>query len=138
VIARLAQPGRFVLIVVMMAAWFAITNHCVLGAMIALGAKAPTAQMHCHGSSPAPAQNGDEQTPCCKVLKAVTIAKISAASNTVDFVLNDYPAYQLGTAVFHGQMHTLGLDTGPPDALSFSESVLQRSILAHAPPLSLS
>ena len=29
-------------------------------------------------------------------------------------------------------------DTGPPAANSFAESVLQRSILAHAPPLFLS
>jgi hypothetical protein len=26
------------------------------------------------------------------------------------------------------------LDTGPPPSLSFAESILQRSILAHAPP----
>ena len=32
----------------------------------------------------------------------------------------------------------LELDTGPPFAGSFAESVLQRSILAHAPPVSLS
>jgi hypothetical protein len=66
------------------------------------------------------------------------MAKISAGAKTVDFVLKDYPAFQLVRAVLHGQMHTLGLDTGPPNALSFSESVLQRSILAHAPPISLS
>ena len=32
------------------------------------------------------------------------------------------------------QLPPLELDTGPPFAGSFAESVLQRSILAHAPP----
>ena len=32
------------------------------------------------------------------------------------------------------QLSPLELDTGPPFAGSFAESVLQRSILAHAPP----
>lgn len=30
---------------------------------------------------------------------------------------------------------TLEFDTGPPGARTFAESVLQRSILAHAPPV---
>jgi hypothetical protein len=29
----------------------------------------------------------------------------------------------------------VSLDTGPPRSLSFAESVLQRSVLAHAPPV---
>ena len=32
------------------------------------------------------------------------------------------------------QLRPLELDTGPPGAGSFAETVLQRSILAHAPP----
>ncbi len=36
------------------------------------------------------------------------------------------------------QLSPLELDTGPPFAGSFAESVLQRSILAHAPPVLLS
>jgi hypothetical protein len=131
----MALPGRFLLVVVMMAAWFAITNHCALGA---LGTKASAAPMHCHGSQPAPPKNGEEQTPCCKVLKAVTVVKISTGANTVDFVVKNYLSIELVPAVLQRQMHTLGLDTGPPNALSFSESVLQRSLLAHAPPVSLS
>jgi len=134
----MADLHRFLLVMVTVAAWLSISNHCALGSMIALGAKASSVQMHCHGTQPAPTKNGDEQTPCCKVLKAVMIAKINASANTADFVLEDYPASQLLAAVLHRQMHTLGLDTGPPCALSFSESVLQRSILSHAPPVSLS
>ncbi len=123
-----------------MVAWFSISNHCVLATVFAIAAKTSVAPMHCHGDTgpQSPGKSGDERTPCCKVLKAVTIAKVNVGANTVDFILKDYPAFQLVGAVSHGQIHTLGLDTGPPGALSFSESVLQRSILAHAPPVSLS
>ena len=94
--------------------------------------------MHCHGDRSAPSKSGDEQTPCCKVLKAVTIAKVNVGANAVDFVAKEYLSAGLALEISRAQTQTLGLDTGPPGALSFSESVLQRSILAHAPPLSLS
>jgi hypothetical protein len=126
--------GRFLLVMLTMVAWFSISNHCALGAIIAIETKASTTAMHCHGGQPAPSKSGDEQTPCCKVLKAVTIAKVDIGANTVDFVLKEYPAAGLVAEISQAQTQTRGLDTGPPGALSFSESVLQRSILAHAPP----
>lgn len=94
--------------------------------------------MHCHGDRPAPSKSGDEQTPCCKVLKAVTIAKVNVGANAVDFVLKEYLSAGLALEISQPQIKTVKLDPGPPGALSFSESVLQRSILAHAPPASLS
>jgi hypothetical protein len=121
-----------------MAAWLSISNHCVLGSLIAVQAKDSAAPMHCHGDRPAPAKSGDEQTPCCKVLKAVAMAKVSIGANTIDFVLKKYPTGDLVLGIWLAHTHTLGLDTGPPGVLSFSESVLQRSLLAHAPPLALS
>ena len=132
--------GRFLLVMLTMVAWFSISNHCVLGSLLAFDAKTSVAPMHCHGvpAPQSPAKSGDDQTPCCKVLKAVTIAKVNIGANTVDFVLKEYPAAALAVEISQAQMQTVGLDTGPPGALSFSESVLQRSILAHAPPLSLS
>jgi len=132
--------GRFLLVMLTMAAWFFISNHCVLATVTASGRDTSVAPMHCHGdpASQSPAKSGEEQTPCCKVLKAVTIAKVNIGANTVDFVLKEYPTAALAVEISQAQMQTVGLDTGPPGALSFSESVLQRSILAHAPPLSLS
>lgn len=130
--------GRFFFVVLLMAAWFSISNHCALGALIALETKTPLAGMHCHGTQPSPSKHGEEQTPCCKVLKALTIAKVHAGANLLDFVLKNYPTGDLGLGIWQAHTHTLGLDTGPPGALSFSESVLQRSLLAHAPPLALS
>ncbi|PYI93628.1 MAG: hypothetical protein DME97_05060 [Verrucomicrobia bacterium] len=126
--------GRFIFVIVLMAAWFSISNHCALGALIALKTKTRMAGMHCHGTRPAPSKPGEEQTPCCKVLKALTIAKVDTGAAPLDFVLKNYPASELLEGILHEQAHTVAQDTGPPGALSFSESVLQRSILAHAPP----
>ena len=124
--------GRFIFVIVLMAAWFSISNHCALGALIAK--KPPMAGMHCHGTQPAPSKPGEEQTPCCKVLKALTIAKVDIGAAPLDFVLKNYPASELVVRILHSQTNTVAQDTGPPGALTFSESVLQRSILAHAPP----
>jgi len=116
-----------------MAAWLSISNHCVLGGIISLG-EASVAPMHCHEETPAPAENSDEVAPCCKILKALVVAKINAGANQFDFVWKEYSTGELMVAIWQAHTHTLELDTGPPKGLSFSESVLQRSILAHAPP----
>jgi len=121
-----------------MVALFSISNHCALEAVIAIAARTSVGQMHCHRGQPGPSRSGNEQTPCCKVLKAVTIVKVNIGASAVDFVLKEYPTAGLLAEISQAQTQTLGLDTGPPGALSFSESVLQRSILAHAPPASLS
>ena len=135
---RIEGLSRFLLVILTMVAWLSISNHCAVGSLIALEAKTSVAPMHCHGDRPAPSKNGDEQTPCCKVLKAVTVAKDNVGTSPVDFALKEYPTGELAVEIWQEHTHTLGLDTGPPKALSFSESVLQRSILAHAPPVSLS
>ena len=129
---------RFIFVIVLMAAWFSISNHCALSAVIALETNKSMAGMHCHGAQPAPAKHGGEETPCCKVLKALTIAKVDAGANPGDFVLKNYPVSQLVLGILYSQTNMIAQDTGPPGALSFSESVLQRSILAHAPPFALS
>ena len=92
-------------------------------------------------SSDSPPAKPDESSgdmPCCKTLGAITSAKISVAVNTLDFVLKPYFLHTTLPEISQSSLLVLPLDTGPPDALSFSESVLQRSILAHAPPVSLS
>jgi len=130
----MAAWSRFIFVIVLMAAWFSISNHCALGTLIALETKKPMAGMHCHGAQPSPAKHGREQTPCCKVLKALTIAKVDPGANPGASVLKNYPVFELVVGVLHSQTNMIAQDTGPPGALSFSESVLQRSILAHAPP----
>jgi len=132
---------RLPLVLLIGLAWFGISNHCALGALQHTAAmQAPK----CHATAsenPAPAkhdqQNGVE---CCKVLRATLLVASSSlvAADTLSFapyiyVLSFIPAVNQSQL---GRFYEW--DTGPPGAASFAESVLQRSILAHAPPVSLS
>lgn len=96
--------------------------------------------MHCHGNQPVPAkQTGDENMPCCKVLKALEAKTLSVTATTFDFVLKEYFGGAMLPKISEPHGLLIAGDTGPPaHAVSFSESVLQQSILAHAPPVFLS
>lgn len=119
-------------------AWLSISNHCAVGAMVAAKTQSPMAQMHCHGSQPSPSKkSGDEEMPCCKVLRAT----LAGQGKIVQVASKDFLPIQswiVAEIIFANEaaLHraTQELDTGPPFAGSFAESVLQRSILAHAPP----
>ena len=133
---------RISIVLTTIVAWFSISNHCAVGAMLAAKMQAPMAQMHCHGSQPAPSKkSGEEEMPCCKVLRATLASqgKIVQVANK-DFL--PMPNWIIAQVIFpdEAQLRRVPeeLDTGPPFAGSFAESVLQRSLLAHAPPVSLS
>ena len=118
-------------------AWLAISNHCALAA---IEGPANTPMRACHHTAPAnpsPAKHDDKDgMECCKVLRAtlLTLSKSLAAYDTNAFARLDY-VVALHSAADQGQLtRVIEWDTGPPGAGSFAESVLQRSILAHAPP----
>jgi hypothetical protein len=119
------------------AAWFLISNHCGL-ALLSPGATTVAAHAHCHQQEPAPLQKGgDEQLPCCKVLRAIVVKESSVAQDFYKFGQpTHYPAVTnaIGAGLLELPVVANELDTGPPIAGSFAELVLQRSILAHAPP----
>jgi hypothetical protein len=133
---------RLAVVLTTIVAWFSISNHCAFGALIVAKAQSAMAPMHCHGNQPSPSKkSNDEEMPCCKLLRATVTsdAKIAQVANK-DFL-------PIQSAIIAGiifadeaQLHRAPqeLDTGPPFAGSFAESVLQRSLLAHAPPVSLS
>ena len=119
------------------AAWLLLSNHCALGLsglLLEADSELGGCPMHSAPAKGKPAAN----LPCCKELRAIA----SHAGKNVATVagqlagVRDYVAAiflmppRLATRV-------LALDTGPPHSLSFAESILQRSILAHAPPASL-
>jgi hypothetical protein len=90
---------------------------------------------HCQPGKTPPPPAGIQ---CCKILRAVvpTITKGWARS---DAGVSDADLYFEKLAfIANSQSATspLLLDTGPPGARSFAELILQRSILAHAPPVS--
>lgn len=128
---------RFPAVALAVLGWLAITNHCALAAMEG-PAKMPMPA--CHGSAgdhKSPAKNDHNgEVECCKVLRAtlLTLSKKAAAFDHFQFVLQKYVTALLPLPA-KGQLQSpLELDTGPPVAGSFAESVLQRSLLAHAPP----
>jgi hypothetical protein len=135
--AKFLTLGRFAVAASAIVAWFVISNHCVLGAVQRSGTFSD-AHLHCPAHQAPTKQQHEGDMPCCKTLKATAAAKTSAKTNAMDFVLMEYFSGRSAPEFSRTHTQTLGLDTGPPGALSFSESVLQRSILAHAPPASLS
>jgi hypothetical protein len=73
---------------------------------------------------------------CCKTLRAVvpTVAK-SWTRNDTDFSDVDLYFKEFALIAYsRRQPAPLYLDTGPPGARTFAELILQRSLLAHAPP----
>jgi hypothetical protein len=132
---------RLAIVLTTITAWFSISNHCTVGALVAVAKAQSAPRMHCHGSEPSPSKkSSDGEMPCCKVLRATTTnnAKTLQPPNH-DFL--GFQSWITSDMAFSGEASSYSpiqeLDTGPPFATSFAESVLQRSILAHAPPLFL-
>jgi hypothetical protein len=127
---------RFAVVLTTMVAWFSISNHCALGGLIAKTRSAVT-PMHCHGNQPTPSKkSSEEEMPCCKMLRATLNgeARVVEVASKTFLPIRDWIVAELISAT-ETQLSPLELDTGPPFAGSFAESVLQRSILAHAPPV---
>ena len=121
------------------AAWFLAANHCVVACLTAPLAAAPEAHEHCQASSGQPADkeqpNDCDTSKCCKSLSApASFAKKLAGYDKAFFTLKDYVVSEF---VFPSEQHDASiseLNTGPPPTHCFAESILQRSLLAHAPP----
>lgn len=132
-----SRAVRFPTVAIAILGWLAITNHCALAAMEGT-AKMPMPA--CHGSvgdQKAPAKDHHEgDVECCKVLRAtlLTLSKNAAAFDHFQFVSLTYAIAFMPWPAETQLQSPLELDTGPPFAGSFVETVLQRSILAHAPP----
>ena len=121
------------------AAWFLAANHCAVACLAAPLAAAPEAHEHCSGSSDKPTDkeqpNDCDSLNCCKSLSApASFAKKLVGYDKAFFTLKDYVVSEI---IFADEQHDASiseLDTGPPPASCFAELVLQRSLLAHAPP----
>jgi hypothetical protein len=116
--------------------WIALSNHCALAVLQQGDAQRA---MSCHDSradKDVPAQNRHSDIECCKVIRAALFTPEKNVASLDELLVapcKDLVALlMLPDAGEEGAL--LEWDTGPPGALSFSESVLQQSILAHAPP----
>jgi hypothetical protein len=118
-------------------AWLAVSNHCALAALD--GSTAMIVAPSCHGTQDGGAptkQKKEGDVECCKVLRATlpSLAKNLAPQNASAFVIPAYFSTLFSVSEQLPPFRPLELDTGPPASTSFAETVLQRSLLAHAPP----
>ncbi len=121
------------------AAWLLAANHCAVACLLPQSTAGSSEHEHCPASD-APADDGQpagcDTLNCCKSLSApTTFAKKLVGCDKAYYTLQDYVVSEF---VFPSDQHDAlisELDTGPPPAHSFAESVLQRSLLAHAPPV---
>ena len=119
-------------------AWLTISNHCALAGIEAAATQARIPKCHhCADSTPAKEKQTDADAVCCKVLRATLnpqAKKIGGGCSAI-FVLQTYfLSAVFGSEAAKAFVFPMELDTGPPFRVSFAESVLQRSILSHAPP----
>ena len=128
--------ARGVTVAVAIFSWVAISYHCAFSALVAqTHATQSACPFHFQPAKTPPQPAGIQ---CCKILRAVvpTITKGWARN---DAGVSDADFYFEKLAfIANSQSATspLLLDTGPPGARSFAELILQRSVLAHAPPVS--
>jgi hypothetical protein len=125
------------LVAVGVVAWLAISNHCALAALEG-ATNMPTPG--CHAAAPAghppSPHNKTGGVECCKVLRATLLKSSSSlvAADAFAFVAQDYVVALISVTEEERLLRLTEWNTGPPLADSFAETVLQRSILAHAPP----
>jgi hypothetical protein len=127
---------RWATVFLTITAWLLLSNHCALGlsgALVEADSELGACPMHSAPAKEKPVAN----LPCCKELRALashagkSVAAVAHLVGVRDFVTGIFVMPPRLTA------RVLVLETGPPHSLSFAESILQRSILAHAPPAGL-
>lgn len=121
----------------MLMAWFVVSNRCALA--VALSPAGGAAELHkCCAVKSA---GGEEQSPekrsgeCCQALGLLpleTAAKLVKAPDTIP--LFDLAWSYLVALVVDDGNEKIEQASGPPEARSFAEVVLQRSMRSHAPP----
>ena len=131
--------ARLLTVIITAIAWFLISNHCVLAERATCSATKASCHQPCCGDRP-PAKNKTENaTECCKTLRATLIgaAKDFAGYDSSLFALQLYFVGPIISTDILARQAPVSLNWTPArrSCSTFAESVLQRSILAHAPPL---
>src|SRR5881227_1988400 len=111
---------RCVIVVIAICSWIATFNHCAFAA-IAREASGP-AQTTCpFHSKPAKQKQQAAQVQCCKILRAVALAKTKSWARDdakffdVDLCVEEFVL----VALLPNAQASSSLDTGPPNARSF-------------------
>jgi hypothetical protein len=128
--------ARLLTVIITAIAWFLISNHCLFAELPAVSKATSTCHQPCCGDQPPAKNKTDKATECCKTLRTTLLgAKDFAGYDSSLFALQLYFIGPIISTNASAPIPILELDTGPPFVHTFAESVLQRSILAHAPPL---
>ena len=126
--------ARSLIVGITICSWIAVSNHC---AFAAVATEINAAQTECpFHSKPAKQKEQSSQVQCCKVLRAVVLAKTKDwAPDNAKFCVANFPVQACAFVAYSSRaVAPLLLDTGPPGAFSFAELILQSSLLTHAPP----
>lgn len=128
------MTAQWLTVLLTITAWLFLSNHCALAlgsTVINLDSETGVCPMHSAPAKGKPQAN----IPCCKELRAVmTHATKAVAPVARELVAGPDYVVVILMAPPRVTPPLVLLDTGPPRPLSFAESVLQRSVLAHAPP----
>lgn len=135
----ITRAARAAISLLAIAAWLVAANHCVVAGLLPKQPVPSAEQEHCPGhKAPADEQKSGDcgDASCCKSLSApIALAKNLVGYDLGIFAAIGYLANECNALVGQHDAPISELDTGPPGADSFAESVLQRSLLAHAPPV---
>jgi hypothetical protein len=135
--SAIGRTSQSLIVLLTITAWFILSNHCVMG--LGLAGSQPAAPDESTGcpmhSTPAKKKEPTANIPCCKDLRALAAKSVvTAMGATLRLACSEDYAAEIFLAPPRFALEIENLDTGPPDAASFAESVLQQSLLAHAPP----
>ena len=129
--------ARLGTVIITATAWFFISNHCALAELQRASKTKASCHQPCCGDQAPARNNTDNATECCKTLHA-TLSGATKNFAGFDASLFAPQLCFIGSVISTNDSRpipVLELDTGPPFVSTFAESVLQRSILAHAPPV---
>ena len=134
---RRASMARFLTVIITTIAWFFISNHCVLAELKEASKARTSCHQPCCGNQPPAKSKSESAAECCKTLRA-TLSGATKDFAGYDSSLFAPQLYFIGPVISANDSRSilaLELNTGPPFVNTFAECVLQRSILAHAPPV---
>jgi hypothetical protein len=128
---------RLLIVVLSLAAWFSLSNHCAIGRVASsTGSVAESESAGCPMHSDPAKKKPATKTPCCKDLRAIVAKSLAAHPVALRVTGSREYAPEVFAPPLRAALEIDGVDTGPPDCFSFAESVLQESMLSHAPPVS--
>ena len=129
---------RVAVVALLMVSWVLFTNHCALGMMEPTAQAAKNSELCCGGKTGPKHGSPDSLRTCCNIKVTTAPAKAEVTIDTLKFAVQVFVVVPFLTAQ-EQELRCAGrfFDHGPPRCLSFAESVLQRSLLSHAPPFAV-